>query len=511
MDAVVETSLGTVQGVSEDGFEVYRGIPYARPPVGDLRFRAPEPPEPWSGVRDATRFGPSPLQADIRGGLLEQLMTLEYPEQAEDCLTLNIWTPAADGRRRPVMVWIHGGAFVMMSGSLPMYDGSQLAKSGDVVVVTINYRLGAMGFLHLDTVCGDEIDASGNQGLLDQVAALRWVISEIHAFGGDPTNVTVFGQSAGAISISAMLAMPETTGLFHKAILQSGSANLVRGPENAARTAGLILDDLGLSPDQAQRLRDIPAEDLVAAQDRATPRKSGTFYGPIGDDKHIPADLFAAIGEGSASNVSVMIGTNEDEMTLFMAADPGLADLTENDLLLRVAQLLGNGEEAEERAAAAVDTYRTARQEREENTSPRDLLLAVATDWTFRWPAMRLAELQSKHTPVHTYVFDWPSPAMNGMLGATHLVEVPFVFGTHAHPHLRDFCGRGDEAEHLSLAMQEAWVRFARFGSPSTPALPEWPAYEPGQRWTMRLGRECGAEEHPREPERAFWNQPVGV
>ncbi len=509
-DAIAETSLGAIRGTCEDGVEVFRGLPYARPPEGDLRFRPPEPVEEWTGVLDATTFGKCCFQADTSGGVLEQVLTLDYPEQGEDCLSLNIWTPAADGRRRPVMVWIHGGGFVTGAGSLPMYDGSALAKSGDVVVVTINYRLGAFGFLRLDDLCEDECDASGNQGILDQVAALNWVKSEIQAFGGDPANVTVFGESAGAISIAAMLSMPATTGLFQKAILQSGSANLLQTPEAASAVAQRLLDDLGLAPGQAQRLREIPAEDLATAQDRSTPLASGASYGPVGDDLQIPADPFHAIADGSASSVSVLIGTNEDEMKLFYRLDPSLDELDEEALVARVAQLVG-GEHPDERAFAAIEAYRAAREEREEDTSPRELLCAIATDYVFRWPAMRLAELQAKYVPVYTYVFDWPSPAAGGALGSPHLAEVPFVFGTYDHPGVRGFTGTGTQAGELSNAMQVAWARFARFGSPSTPALPEWPAYESGQRWTMRLGRELQVEERPREPERGFWDQTVSA
>ncbi len=511
MEPQVETGYGFLRGSAENGVHVFRGIPFAQPPVGDLRFRPPQPLEPWSGVRDATAFGPCPHQADMSGSLLERLLTLEYPRQDEDCLTLNIWTPAADGRRRPVLVWIHGGAFVSGTGSLAMYDGTSLADNGDVVVVTINYRLGAFGFLRLDSLCGPEFDATGNQGLLDQVAALEWVKSEIGHFGGDPSNITVFGQSAGAASIATMMAMPNTTGLFEKAIIQSGAPNLLRTPEAAEQTARHILDELGIEPGDAGRLREVPAEDLAAAQDRATPRSKGVFYGPVVDDELVPVDPYHAIAEGHASSVSLLVGTNEDEMRFFLAADPAVPNLDEEGLLDRVTKLIGEGEDAAERAKAAITTYRAARAEREEDTSPAGLLCAIATDCVFRWPALHFAALQARHVPVYTYVFDWQSPALDGSLGAPHLLEVPFVFGTHQHPGIRGFTGEGVEADELSHAMQEAWVRFARFGSPSTPALPEWPPYGPGQHWTMRLGRGSGAEANPREHERSFWDHPATV
>ena len=222
MDALVETRRGAVRGVGKDGLVLFRGLPYARPPIGPLRFRPPEPPEAWSGIRDATRFGSSAPQ---NGALIGPLMSLGIGRTGEDCLHLNIWTPAADGRRRPVMVWIHGGAFILGSGSQMLYDGAALARRGDVVVVTINYRLGALGFLRLRDRFGSRLPASGNEGLLDQIAALQWVRDEISSFGGDPGNVTIFGESAGAMSCATLLATPRAGGLFHRAILQSGAAN----------------------------------------------------------------------------------------------------------------------------------------------------------------------------------------------------------------------------------------------------------------------------------------------
>jgi carboxylesterase type B len=263
MELLVETRGGAVRGVHERGVAVFRGLPFARPPVGPGRFGPPEPPEPWSGVRDAARFGPSAAQ---NGALVGPLMSLGIDRTGEDCLYLNVWTPRPDRARRPVLVWIHGGAFILGSGSQTLYDGSTLARRGDVVVVTINYRLGALGFLRARDRFGPELPATGNEGLLDQVAALRWVRDEIEAFGGDPARVTIFGESAGAMSCAALLSMPRARGLFHRAILQSGAANFLSPPESAARVTDHLLADLGIgSPDE---LRAATAARLLGAQRR---------------------------------------------------------------------------------------------------------------------------------------------------------------------------------------------------------------------------------------------------
>ncbi len=503
MGPTVETSYGQVRGTVEDGVEVFRGIPYARPPIGDLRFRPPEPPESWGNVRDATEFASPAFQADTSASLTRQYLTFTQPESSEDCLAVNVWTPAADGRRRPVMVWIHGGAYVTGSGAAPMYDGAALARNGDVVVVSLNYRLGVFGFLRLDGIGEQDHGAAGNQGILDQVAAIRWVHQEIAAFGGDASNITVFGESAGAGSIATLLSMPGTTGLFQKAILQSGSANLARTPEQAQATALAILKDLGIDRANAWKLRKVPAPELAAAQNRTAPPAGGLAYGPVTDGADVPVDPFAAIAAGSASGVSLLIGTNTDEMRFFGALDPAMLAMSESQLLTMVTGTLnGDGE----RAQQAIDFYRAEREARDEPVEPADLWFAIATDNVFRHPALRLAEIQATHTPVFAYQFDWPSPAAGGVLRAAHVMEVPFVFGTYAHPTVRAFSGDGPDVEALSNLVQEAWVRFARFGSATALDMPEWPAYDAGKRFTMMLGDPCRAVAAPAEAERAFWD-----
>ncbi len=315
MDVLVETRKGRVRGRAEGGLAVFRGLPYARPPVGPLRFAPPEPADAWTGTRDCARFGPSASQ---NGALIGPVMSLGIGRTGEDCLYLNVWTPAADRGRRPVMVWIHGGAFVLGSGSQMLYNGAALARRGDVVVVTINYRLGALGFLRLRERFGGRLPATGNEGLLDQIAALEWVRDEIEAFGGDPDRVTIFGESAGAMSCATLLAVPRARGLFHRAILQSGAANFVWPREVAARVADHVLDELGVT--SAEALRRLAPERILEVQRR--------FFGDLllGED-HVLGNLSPA---GQRVAGAMFLGLTLAQRRFGRIAVPiarGLADL----------------------------------------------------------------------------------------------------------------------------------------------------------------------------------------
>jgi para-nitrobenzyl esterase len=506
MATTTTTTYGGLQGSVDDGVVVFRGVPYAQPPVGPLRFGPPQRPKSWTGVRDATAFGPRAMQAlnPVTG---QQVVD----EPNEDCLTLNIWTPAVDDGRRPVMVWLHGGAFLVGAGSNPTNHGTSLARRGDVIVVTINYRLGLFGYLRGIDVCGGVFPSTGNEGLMDQVAALTWVKEEIAAFGGDPESVTVFGQSAGAISISAMLAMaptPQTRGLFQKAILQSGSA-LLQTPEQANRVMEAILADVGLAPHEAGRLRDLPATQLLDIQTRVTPRAAGVAYRPVADGQMVPADPFAAIADGSARDIPLLLGTNLEEWKFFRRMDPDLDHLTDDGLLARLADprtSVHTGDTVQFDPAEAVETYRQARAARGESTSAQDLWLTMMGDRRYRVPVTRLAELQAAHTPdVYAYLFTWKSPGQDGQLGAGHVVEVPFVFGTLDAPESHDLVPAGSPVGTLSTTMQDAWVAFARTGHPQTPDLPAWEPYTAPRRRTMLLGATNGPVDAPYEPERRFW------
>ncbi len=499
MGVVVETGCGKLEGCELGGLHAFCGIPYAKPPLGALRFAAPQPGEPWSGVRDAGRFGPSAPQAKLDFDLVPGL---DVGAQSEDCLTLNVWTPAADAARRPVLVWIHGGAFTSGSGSQGLVDLRPLARRGEVVAVSLNYRLGALGFLHLADLPGDSRDATGNAGILDQVAALAWVRANIQRFGGDPDNVTIFGESAGGDSVGTLLGTPSARGLFQRAVAQSGAAHDVHGRDAATALARELLRELELSPDALERLWDVPVEALLAAQEPcfARARRAGRqSFQPVVDGDALPEPPLEAVRRGLARDVPLLVGTARDEEKLFGFLDPQLAKLDEAGLLERVeARVPGRGR-------ALVDAYRAARAGRAA-VEPRELYFAIESDRKFRIPAVRLAEAQAEHQRTYAYLFTWESPLMDGALGACHGVDVPFVFGAIGSKGADRFVGGGPEAEALCARTMDAWLAFARGGDPNGAGLPDWPAYDSARRATMLLGRRCELADAPLDEERRAWD-----
>jgi para-nitrobenzyl esterase len=496
---VVETTSGKIEGVFRKGLYIFRGIPYAAPPVGERRWLPPGLPESWGGVRPAKEFASAAPQAPM------DIPFLEPPEkqlQSEDCLYLNIWTPGLDGAKRPVMVWVHGGFFTTGAGSWLVYDGRTLSTRGDVVVVTINYRLGVLGFLNLNEVTKGRIPATGNEGLLDQVLALEWVRDNISRFGGDPDNVTIFGESAGAMSEGALLAMPKARGLFHRAILQSGAAHHVNSLERAEKVAEAFLDILDKKPTEVNELRSLTEQQIINAQAEVMTRAHGPKLamgglplGPVVDGDVIPELPVEAIASGSADNVAILIGTNLDEWKLFAVLDKDLPNLNEAGLLQRCERLIPDGD-----ATGLIETYRQARSQRNLSATPAELFIAIQSDRFFRMPAIRLAEAHCRRQqPTYMYLFKWVSPLMNGILGACHALDLGFVFGT-----LDDnFTGSGQEAQALSGKMQDAWTGFARYGDPSE-NIGEWKLYN-ARRETMVLGGQCTLVEAPYDEERRAW------
>jgi para-nitrobenzyl esterase len=492
---IATTKHGDISGIEREGGWMFRGIPFAAPPVGPLRFLPPQPAEPWDGVRDGSRFGAMSFQAV---GTLEAMLGAGNFPQSEDCLFLNVATPAADDGRRPVMVWIHGGGFTTGSGSIPWYHGSRLVERHDVVVVSINYRLGALGFSHLAGL-GDAYAGSGNCGILDQIAALEWVRDNISAFGGDPGNVTIFGESAGGMSVGTLLGTPAAQGLFHRAIAQSGAAQAVRPAERAAEIAEKVAARFG----GLEGLLDAPVEELLAAQaevaaaTRFAPGSDSLLpFSPVLDGVVLPEAPHAAVAAGMAAEVDLLAGTNAHEFTLFTLAFPPDA-ITEERLLKQAARVTGD-------ADAAARVLADYRRELGEGATVADLLVAMSTDLVFRLPC---EDLLAAHAAAATtgstrsYLFTYESPAFEGRLRSTHALEIPFVFGVVDRPGNELFLGPvGDDTVALADACAAAWTGFARTGE-----IDGWPTWDAGERATMELGLERGVLTDPSAAARLAW------
>lgn len=486
-----QTTLGAIRGVDRGGHAAFLGVPFAQPPVGARRWLAPAPLDPWTGVIDTT----APGDAAPQDPFVPPRFRAQGPE-SEDCLYLNVWTPGCDGAKRPVMFWIHGGGFSHGWGAQPHYDGGPLAERGDVVVVSPNYRLGALGYLYLAEHGGDRWGAATNAGQLDQIAALRWVHDNIERFGGDPGNVTIFGQSAGGVAVCTLLGMPAARPLFAKAIAQSGTANRLGDTSRAAATATAFLDRLGIPDGDHDALVAADVSDMLQAQG------SRGALAPVVDGDTLPDAPLAAVRDGELRDIPMVIGTARDEQKLYVAADR--PEITRDELERQIAETLPRG--TGHRAAEVVEVYLASRAARGLPHTLHDLSDAVATASRFRVPALRLAEAQRAHQPAtFVYQFDWESPARGGTLGACHGLEIPFVFGTIGTTGDDRMSGSGPDADRLSGQMMDAWTAFARTGDPSHDGIGRWPAYDPLERQTMVFGRDTAAQAAPFEEERAVW------
>ena len=460
---IVATKLGAVRGVVKGTCVQWRGIPYAAPPTGERRFRPPDPAQPWTGERDATKFGPVAMQArDPRAVMVSGIA--ESAAMSEDCLVVNVYAPAsyADGRKRAVMVWIHGGAFIMGTAAMPLYNGAAFTER-DIVVVTLNYRLGLFGLMFLGDLGGGE---AGNCALLDQIAALRWVRDNIAAFGGDPDRVTVMGESAGAVSVANLLAMPAAQGLFQRAILQSGASGLLP-PTRAEATelATSVLADLGAL---ASELPGLAADRILAAQQRATLQRGLGAFTPYVDGVTIPKPPIESVAAGEGARVPLLLGSNRDEWALF---DVFLGEAVTGIIRKQIEDRLG----AESERIVAV--YRKTRGDK--------AWIDLVGDVAFRIPMIRLAEKQP--APVYMYRFDWASPAMNGRLGAAHAMELPFVWNALDLPFSNLLLGDVAPLRPFAASIHETWCAFIRDGTPEGGGLPTWPRYTTDRRATMLL------------------------
>jgi para-nitrobenzyl esterase len=491
------TTFGRVRGVDAGGIKTFKGIPYGASTAGAGRFRPPTDPAAWTGVRDALTYGPSAPQREpgaTRAESATGVAAANLPPEGEDCLVLNVWTPAVgDGRQRPVLFWCHGGGFVTGSGSSPVTDGTHLARRGDVVVVSINHRLNVLGFTHLAELGGSDYAQSGDVGMLDIVHALEWVRANIAEFGGDAGNVTIFGQSGGGRKVATLLAMPPAKGLFHRAIIESGATIELVAPEQAARVARELLQELGLQPRQWRELQRAPLATLMSAY-FATVRRMNVDqmtmgFSPTVDGTAVAQHPFHPRAAAIASDVPLIIGSTRTELTA--SADAAAFTLDDSGMRARVGELLGDA------ASLVIDVYSRANP----GVSPSDLYFLIASDERYGAPVMKIAERRAAlgRGPVYLYYFRWETPFEGGRYKAPHTVEIPFVFhNLDASPWTRDVAGAAPLADQVS----DAWLAFARSGDPNTRGLPRWPAFDAQRRATMVFDTTSAVADDPLREER---------
>jgi para-nitrobenzyl esterase len=488
-----QTKLGKVQGVIDSGINVFRGIPFARPPVADLRFKPPQPVAAWNGTFHATQYGPVPIQP------LDQYEGSSYFTQDEDCLNLNVWTPKADGGARPVMVFIPGGGWTNGAGSDYSYSMINFARRGGVVGVTINYRLGPLGFLYLGGIDGANYAESGNLGILDQVEALKWVRDNISAFGGDPGNVTVVGESAGSMSVSTLMGIPAGKGLFKRAIGESGALDTIRNVPYAAQVTQRFMKLAGVT--DVAGLQKLTAEQIVRAENKLMAQEFQTdmLFGPVVDGVVLPEPPLHAIAKGSAKDIPLLTGTNLDEVRYWALYIPDLTSIT---LDIAASQVPFVKSALDNNVAAIDASYRSRRP----NATDGDVTMAVGTDTLFRIPAIRMVEAQSAQQPkTWMYLFTWPSPVENGVLGSCHAIELPFVFDLFTAPFTDRFIGT-DPPANLADIMQNTWISFAKTGDPNNGTLPNWTTYDGQTRSTMELNVQPHVVNDPYGADRRVWD-----
>lgn len=477
---VVATRSGPVQGLVDRGVCAFKGIRYGAAPIGPLRWAPPQPAPAWTDTFDAADFGAPAMQlaggtsvvADNDFGFqMHQVFTTpsEMKVMNEDCLFLNVWTPATDAKARPVMVWIHGGGYAWGSGAQPIYQGDGLARAQDVVVVSLNHRLNVFGYLDLSTAIGPAYASSGTVGMQDLVLALRWVHDNIAGFGGDPGNVMIMGQSGGGAKVSTLLAMPSAKGLFHKAAIQSGPGLSLARKAGAFEATGRLLAALDVKPGDIAALQAIPAPVILAA----AAKSGGMGFSPILDGVVIPRDPFTPDAPDVSADVPILVGWCKDEMTIFTADEPWFGRMSEADLQTRVKPF---GEAGQKLLAAVRQAY--------PSYSPTYLWVALLSSRVMAGSELLAARKAAKGgAPAYVYMMDWETPVADGIFKSPHTMEIPFML--YSYDKVRTFVGEGPGPAHMADQIGGAWAAFARTGRPDHPGIPHWPAYSGEKRSVM--------------------------
>jgi para-nitrobenzyl esterase len=493
---IVQTTQGKLQGQESKGSYSFLGIHYGADTGGKNRFLPPKAPESWTGVKKADEMGNRcPQPAVHMPGEMGTVLSFSDLPISENCLVLNVWTPRVhDHGKRAVMVWLHGGGFFLGSGGDKYYEGSNLAAKNDVVVVTLNHRLGAFGYLYLGSEAGPEYAASNLSGMLDIVQALHWVKDNIAQFGGDPGNVTIFGQSGGGSKVSTLMAMPAAKGLFHKAIIESGAAVRIGSIADATASRDKILALLNLKSVDMDRLRALSTEELITATGKA----GLLAFMPAVDGKLVPANPFDPVASPGSAQVPVMVGSTKDEATNIFLTDPTWQTMTDADLLKRVSASVGP-----EQAPKVIDMYRAGAP----NDKPMHLWTSIVTDQMFTHSSVLLAErkLAQHAAPVYMYKINWESPVLGGKLRAPHAVELPFVFDNVDVS--AGLVGAGAGQDAMAAAMSRTFAAFARTGNPNIEGYPHWPVYTLEKRETFVYDVPPRVVSDPNSAYRVFWDR----
>jgi para-nitrobenzyl esterase len=483
---VASTSFGKVRGYTDNGISVFKGIRYGADTTA-RRFLPPAPPEPWPEVRDAVAYGPSSPQ-----------MSRAPDKSSEDCLFLNVWTPALrDKRKRPVMFYIHGGAYNNGSGSSPLYDGVRLCRRGDVVVVTVNHRLNAFGYLYLARFAAPELADSGNAGQLDLVFALQWVRDNIAEFGGDPNRVMVFGQSGGGAKIATLMAMPAAKGLFHRAATMSGQQVTASGPLNATLRTRAVLDALKLLPERAAEIRNVPAAALLEAINARDPVLpfGGVSFAPVLDERSLTRHPFYPDAPAQSAHIPMIIGNTHDETRAFLGGDENNFKLTWEQLPEKLAPNM--------RVDIAPEVVIAEYRRLYPRYSPSEVFFAATTAGrSWRAAVIEAEERAKSGSPAFAYQLDWATPKDGGKFGAPHASDIQLVFDNIDKPGATAI---GPNAQPMADQMSETFIAFARTGNPNNKHIPRWEPYTLPQRRTMVFDTPSHLEDDPRGAERRLF------